>query len=309
MKLNSFSIIIPCYNCSKTIRSTLDSVFAQAYEFVEVICINDASTDDTLQILREYKDRITIICNNYNKGQFYSRNIGITLSKNDFVLFIDSDDLLSEDVFIRLNSFIEISYQEFDVSCFGYVLASSQEKVMPFHSDVLHSLLTVRNYPCVVWNKVYRTSFLKSLVSEFRDSRCNFSEDLYFNIFICNRTKKINFIDEVFYVYNDSLGISTSISKRSYPELKEIYFSAIIAYKAISSDIREKKPTYNKYLPTFKSIFFKRIYNFIFSHTAYCDLKKIDNLTKPKKDILLLILHKSIFFKQKIKYFMRKRDE
>lgn len=307
MKLNSFSIIIPCYNCSKTIRLTLDSVFAQPYEFVEVICINDDSTDDTLQILQDYKDRITIVCNGYNKGQFYSRNRGIALSKNDFILFLDSDDLLSENIFIRLNSFIEMSYKEFDFACFGYVLASSQEKVMPSHSDVLHSLLTVRNYPCVVWNKIYRTQFLKSLVLEFCDSYCNFAEDLYFNIFLCNRAKKNYFIDETFYIYNDSLGISTSISKRSYQELEKMYFSAIIAYKKICSDIREKKSTYNKYLSIFKSIFFKRIYNFIFSHTEYCDLKKINNLTKPKKDILLLILHKSIFFKQKIKYFMRKK--
>lgn len=105
-----FSIIIPVYNSEKYLQKTLDSVCLQQFSNFEVICINDGSTDHSLDILENYQNTfsfITIITQN-NSGPGAARNKGLTIAKGEYVLFCDSDDwferhtVLSElDVYIR----------------------------------------------------------------------------------------------------------------------------------------------------------------------------------------------------------------
>jgi teichuronic acid biosynthesis glycosyltransferase TuaG len=97
IKTPFFSIIIPCYNSSKTIIKTLDSVFNQTFKNFEIIVINDGSIDNTLDLLISY-DKLSInIINQDNKGLGESRNIGIEKSKGEYISFLDSDDLWTND--------------------------------------------------------------------------------------------------------------------------------------------------------------------------------------------------------------------
>jgi len=91
MSDTKFSVIIPCYNSSKTIEKTLDSIFSQHYSNFEVIVINDGSSDDTLNILKQQENRIKII-NQKNSGVSTARNKGVNHASGDWIAFCDSDD-------------------------------------------------------------------------------------------------------------------------------------------------------------------------------------------------------------------------
>ena len=96
------SIIVPVYNVDNYLRDCLNSILGQTYTNIEIICINDGSTDNSLEILNEYKDkdsRITVI-SQLNGGLSAARNAGLEVAKGEWVTFVDSDDCIH-------NKFIE----------------------------------------------------------------------------------------------------------------------------------------------------------------------------------------------------------
>lgn len=97
----SVSVIIPVYNVEKYLRKCLESVINQSFKNIEIICINDGSPDNSINILEEYKakdNRISVISEE-NKGVSYTRNLGIELAKGEYIFFLDGDDFLSLDFF------------------------------------------------------------------------------------------------------------------------------------------------------------------------------------------------------------------
>lgn len=106
------SIIIPAYNCEKTLKNTLESILNQTYKNFEVIIINDGSIDGTKKICNEYqkKDKRVIVYHNENHGVSYSRNYGISKSTGDFITFVDSDDTLELDCYESLLKYMKQSY-------------------------------------------------------------------------------------------------------------------------------------------------------------------------------------------------------
>ncbi len=90
------SVIIPTYQHAREIGQCLDSVFAQTFRDFEVIVVNDGSTDRTLEVLKPYSDRITLI-NQVNRGGNAARNRGFDASQGDFVLFCDADIVMRPD--------------------------------------------------------------------------------------------------------------------------------------------------------------------------------------------------------------------
>jgi len=90
------SVIVPVYNTENYLRECLDSIVNQTFEDIEIICINDGSTDNSLDILRKYEEsdkRISVVCQP-NSGLSITRNHGIKLAKGEYIYFIDSDDYL-----------------------------------------------------------------------------------------------------------------------------------------------------------------------------------------------------------------------
>ncbi|MEA4967049.1 MAG: glycosyltransferase family 2 protein [Bacteroidaceae bacterium] len=90
------SVIIPVYNTEKYLREALDSISNQTLKEIEIITINDGSTDSSLDILNEYakKDNRIIVYSQENQGQAIARNFGIEKSKGEYIYFFDSDDIL-----------------------------------------------------------------------------------------------------------------------------------------------------------------------------------------------------------------------
>lgn len=87
------SVVIPAYNCEKTIQATLNSVCQQTYTALEIIVINDGSTDDTLGILNAFQDSRLKVLTYDNSGASISRNRGISAANGDFIAFVDADDI------------------------------------------------------------------------------------------------------------------------------------------------------------------------------------------------------------------------
>lgn len=92
------SIIIPVYNKVSFIRETLDSALAQTYPFIEIVVVNDGSTDGSLEVLKEYANKFpdkVFLIDSKNRGVSAATNLGIKASKGEYIQFLDADDLLS----------------------------------------------------------------------------------------------------------------------------------------------------------------------------------------------------------------------
>lgn len=113
------SVIVPVYNVENYLAECLESIINQSYENMEIICINDCSTDRSLEILKEYAQhdsRIVIMENEENRGQAYSRNLGLMRATGDYILFVDSDDTISLNL---LDCCINVCNDK-DMVCFDY---------------------------------------------------------------------------------------------------------------------------------------------------------------------------------------------
>ena len=95
---NIISIIVPVYNSELYLKKCLDSIISQTYKNIEIICIEDHSSDDSLRILREYekKDQRIKVIQKANEGVSLARNAGLDVARGDYVLFVDSDDWIDQ---------------------------------------------------------------------------------------------------------------------------------------------------------------------------------------------------------------------
>lgn len=133
------SVLVAVYNSSKYIRRCIDSLLAQTLKDIQIICIDDCSTDNSLNILHEYaaKDkRIEVIALSENRGQAHARNEGLKQAEGKYITFVDSDDWLapdalqqSVDVFAKDD---EIDSVLFDVVIYHNATTKQEAYPMPF---------------------------------------------------------------------------------------------------------------------------------------------------------------------------------
>ncbi|MCI9541663.1 MAG: glycosyltransferase [Lachnospiraceae bacterium] len=106
----SISVIVPVYNVEKYLEDCLDSILQQDFQDYEIICVNDASTDNSKSILLEYAEKynkIKVITHSKNKGLSASRNTGLLYAKGKYIMFVDSDDIIVRNTFVELYSSAE----------------------------------------------------------------------------------------------------------------------------------------------------------------------------------------------------------
>ncbi|MEQ9219048.1 MAG: glycosyltransferase family 2 protein [Cyclobacteriaceae bacterium] len=94
--MQKVSVIIPVYNAAEFLAETLDSVLSQTYKNLEIICVNDGSTDRSLSVLKKYQDKIRII-DQENQGQCIAANKGLQAASGDYIRFLDADDLMNKE--------------------------------------------------------------------------------------------------------------------------------------------------------------------------------------------------------------------
>lgn len=188
----SVTIILPVYNVSNYLERCLDSLLSQSYKHFEILCINDGSTDNSLEILRKYQSEHSIIriVNQSNIGLGASRNVGLCLCKTPYVMFLDSDDYFESNLIEKL-VFAAFQHDADIVCCNGFSLyenlgievnfdpipTSFALENQPFSSRDLPSKIFQMSTPAV-WTKLYKTDFLIRNAIFFNE--CKYAEDLVF---------------------------------------------------------------------------------------------------------------------------------
>ncbi len=226
------SIILPVYNVEKYLPRCLGCLCKQTYKNIEIICIDDKSTDRSLTICEEAakKDvRIHIQKNENNIGPSATRNIGINISKGKYVFFIDSDDFIDENTIQLLyeqtqNGMVDIVSCNF---CFYYGKDNKQDvylydKEIAFYDlsqeNAFSQLLTQEtNYRCV-WAKLIKKEVMNGL--SFPEGY-RYGEDMIFTSKLILNATTIKHLNKVLYFYNQE-GISLVRSGVNNEKLKEV---------------------------------------------------------------------------------------
>lgn len=118
--MSKISVIIPCYNVEKYLDKCMQSILSQTLSDIELICINDGSTDDSLKLLNQYAasdSRITVI-NKKNEGVGIARNCGLKLATGEYVYFVDPDDWL-ENLEVLAKIYEKAKNENLDMLIFG----------------------------------------------------------------------------------------------------------------------------------------------------------------------------------------------
>lgn len=206
-KKNSFSIIIPTYNSEKAIIKTIDSVLKQNYEKFEVIIIDDGSNDNTKECLKKYNNDEKIrYYYQKNSGVSSARNNGISKAKNEFILFIDSDDEMLHNALNICND--SINMYEADLYSFNYICCT-QKTEKYFNSSLIeyNKFGEYFNdlYPKFLFNQLWNKIYKKSIIENNKitlSKELSIAEDLKFNIDYCKCSNKFIHIDKDIYKYN-----------------------------------------------------------------------------------------------------------
>ena len=149
-----FSIIVPVYNTEEYINTCLDSIFNQTNQDFEIICINDGSTDNSLDVLNKYKNDIKII-NQEHIGVSESRNKGINAATGKYIIFVDSDDYIDKELLQRIDS---VTKNNPDLVRFGIKTINGDE---------------VNEFPAPTFNNLNGNEAFKEIVKNpYVDSPC-----------------------------------------------------------------------------------------------------------------------------------------
>lgn len=208
------SIIIPVYNVEKYLKRCLDSVIKQTFKDVEIIIINDASTDNSQEIIDEYKlkdSRIISVVNNKNKKVGETRNIGINLAKGEYISFIDSDDWVEENMYEQLInltinnkvSVVESNFKSTNLKDNKLCLKLPTPYFKKSNSSIARYIthLYKEELGVSVCNKIYKTKIIKENNIRFENYKLTFGEDLLFNLQIMHYVDVILTINKPLYNY------------------------------------------------------------------------------------------------------------
>ena len=200
------SIIIPVYNVEKYLGKCLDSVICQTLDDIEIICINDGSTDKSYEILNAYarKDKRIVVINNKNNGAAQARNDGLDIANGQYIMFVDGDDYLKP--WACETAYKKITSSHSDIGIFSHLneensncIESSKNGLIKKYSD--DSSLT--DYSCFqifIWDKIYKKSFLDRNNIRFEQD-VKTSEDTIWCWCCLLKNPKYCFIEQPLYVY------------------------------------------------------------------------------------------------------------
>lgn len=203
------SVIVPAFNASKTIHRTLDSLIAQTLSPIEIIIVDDGSTDNTLTILLQYQncypEKVKVLRGS-NSGSFAARSRGINEANGKYVAFCDADDIAEQNMLEVLYFTAEKTNSDIAVcSYFREKNGVIGEKEMDWGNLQKRitpnaTWLAMINTSC--WNKLIRTKLAKNHI--VINKRPAISEDAIFLLSVYPLAKSISFTNEALYQYKDS---------------------------------------------------------------------------------------------------------
>lgn len=241
MQKPKISFVVPVYKSENYIRRCLDSLINQTLEDIEIVCVNDGSPDNSLNILREYEEKYSNIkvISKENGGVWYARLDGVKAANGEYIGFLDADDYVEKD-FAKL-MYESVSKNQSDIAVCGFKRIDEETKKV-LSQEMKHSSSRVifmdKNPEEIIsvntalWNKIYKADVLKATFNVQSPPRI--LEDAMFISLVYINAHKISFVDEYLHNYmvingsamhslrsNDIVKI-----KESMLEVKEEYLKA-----------------------------------------------------------------------------------
>lgn len=165
------SIIVPVYNCDKYLVRSIDSLLNQTISNIEIICIDDGSTDKSLKILKDYasKHKNIILLSQENKGPAIARNRGLEIARGEYIMFCDSDDWYESSMCEKMLETIKL--KDVDMVICDCNIVKEDESYKARDDDILYHKLNIFGYHTltvelkhkinsVLWNKIFKKSIL-----------------------------------------------------------------------------------------------------------------------------------------------------
>ena len=262
------SIIIPIYNVEEYLANCLNSVINQTLQNIEIICINDGSTDKSFEILENFAkcdSRIKII-NQSNVGPGIARNIAIQSAQGEYIGFVDPDDWINKNMFETLYN--TAKKYNCDMVEESFVIHNEPRKYIKVQKNKLNlpekknfNSQSIENYifsaKLAVWNKLYKTEFIKQ--NNIKFMHCSRGEDIIFTVLSRALANNIIYINNADYHYRikDKYAISPNdrLVPQNYTEFYEIFKDILIQhniFEQIKSDFYSW--VINCYYDTFREL-------------------------------------------------------
>jgi len=256
------SIIVPVYNTEQYLQQCIDSLLSQTLKEIEIICVDDGSTDSSAQILKEYtqKDERVRIITQKNAGQSAARNTGRLLARGEYIGFLDSDDFVKPDMFKELYN--DAKKYETDITMCGVTTLNS--KTMEFSNEDTYLTMNLfseefnerafspsETYDflfriCVPpWNKIFKREFLEQNNLRFIEG-VNFEDNVFF-LDSYLRATKVSLIRDCLVVYRMASETSYSFSEKQ--DFKKLDFFKVMK---LEKETLLKLNLYNKLKPNFE---------------------------------------------------------
>lgn len=280
--MTKVSVIVPVYNGEKYIDKCLDSLINQTISDIEIIVIDDGSTDNTYNKLLKYKNKI-IIKKQKNKGVAAARNKGLDIASGEYIAFVDSDDFIDNNMYLKLYNYAKTNNYDIVECDFKYV---DDYKVWEGNKDTVVDIKTneekkeylIKLFP-VIWNKIYK----KSVIDEFRFKNGVWAEDAEFLYRIVPSLKTIGKLnDELYYYYQRPISESRLFDERVYDYIDN--FNGIVEYY-------KKNKLYDKYRNELEYCYVRYIYATFIKRASYFKDK-----TKYKKAVNTAIDNVKLYF-------------
>lgn len=290
------SVIIPAYNASKTICTTLDSLVGQTRSDFEVLIIDDGSVDNTYEVCTLYtSEKKFRVIKQENKGVSAARNLGINNAKGDYILFMDADDFISKSAISEIYEHLEKNNS--DIAFFNYYIKNKNEEILVSNSgEIVKDKIIVNimkgGVRGFVWNKVFRKSFIQKNNLFFSENLkyCEDEEFLLDSIWLSN---KISYLNSYLYYYIQHENSFTNQKTNDFFTNKFLPYILAI----------EKKPyfkAYGKFLILKASRL--RLYRFKTFGNSESELKEYI------EDFSLSLFDGDFLFREKILYLVAMND-
>lgn len=320
------SVIVPVYNVEKYLKQCLDSIINQTYKNLQIILIDDGSSDKSGIICDDYqqKDNRIEVIHKTNSGVAAARNQGVLMAKGDYIAFVDSDDFIEKDMYEILLATMDNDKIDMAVSTINRIERNGKNRVQSklFEKDrILDKFefmeIFIKNESDYLVNKLYKKNILKDVI--FPDGK--YFEDLVTMLQLITNSEKISYVNKPLYNYRKNAESITAVFLESPKKIFDRYSEAERGWRLLK-DNYSKNISDNFIVWQCQSMLL--IYEKIYDKQEYRDVKnfllgKILNLEKifmnssfisnSKKLKCYTLLHCFWFYKVILKWekFFKKR--
>ena len=298
------SVIVPVYNMAQYLQRAVESLLKQTYTDIEIILVDDGSTDDCPKMCDEFEQRYDLIrtVHKENGGLSSARNAGIENAKGDYIIFPDPDDWVSEEYISELISLNEKYDSQLEVSSYYIVDEKSmveknicQNTVVIYKDNAVKSMLIGGGMSGFAWNKLYHMDIINNNNLRF-DEELGMAQDLHFAVRYALLCEKISLSYKPTYYYFQHIGGVTNPKAKLTPRKKSGLKTYEKLLDIVHDDCPDAEPLIRSTIANMSMHFMYIYYNSGMDDTEF--LEKLKSNIKENKEYYFS--NKNYDFKHKL---------